>query len=266
LIYFDGRKGYCYETFAPLSLWGDALQSFQQGDNRMKNNSLLKKEQRYQLALFGILAMSSIISIGLFAARATTSESGRYAFLVWNLFLAWIPYEFAWIAYISTRLPNAIRVVLVGMCAVLWLIFFPNAPYILTDFQHLAKLNAEAPVWYDVIMLLWFAWNGLFLGVISLYFMQKVVARWLGGISSWVFVVGVTVLSSLGVYVGRFMRWNSWDVMLDPFSMPGEFLHTFSRTQERTLTFSFLFGLFFLFVYVTLFIFGRLMNEHGSQG
>ena len=95
--------------------------------------------------------------------------------------------------------------------------------------------------------------------------MQKVVTRWLGSILSWVFVMGVTVLSSLGVYVGRFMRWNSWDVMLDPFSLPGEFLHTVSRTQERTLAFSILFALFFLFVYVTLFLFGRLINEHSSQ-
>ena len=227
----------------------------------MYNILLLKKEQRYPLALFGILAMSSVISTGLFAARATMSESSRYAFLVWNLFLAWIPFVFAWIAYASTRLPKAIMIVLVGICAVLWLIFFPNAPYILTDFQHLTRLNGEAPVWFDVIMLLWFSWNGLFLGVISLYFMQKVVARWLGSVFGWVFVVGVTVLSSLGVYVGRFMRWNSWDLILRPLKMPGKFLDAFSQTQERTLTFSFLFALFFLFVYVTLFVFGRLMSE-----
>jgi uncharacterized membrane protein len=227
----------------------------------MYNIFLLKKEQKYPLALFGILAMSSVISIGLFAARATTSESSRYAFLVWNLFLAWIPFGFAWIAYSSTHLPKPVMVLLVGLCAVLWLIFFPNALYILTDFQHLTRLNGEAPVWYDVIMLLWFSWNGLFLGMISLYFMQRVAARWLGSILSWAFVVSVIVLSSLGVYVGRFMRWNSWDVMFDPLGMPGEFLHTVSRTQERTLTFSFLFALFFLFVYVTLFVFGRLMSE-----
>ena len=231
----------------------------------MRNISFLTTEQRYRLALFGILVMSSIISMGLFAARATTSESYRYAFLVWNLFLAWIPFGFAWIAYTSTHLPKYLMYILVGVCAVLWLLFFPNAPYILTDFQHLTRLNGEAPVWYDVIMLLWFSWNGLFLGVISLYFMQKVVARWLGGISSWVFVVGVTVLSSLGIYVGRFLRWNSWDLILNPLKMPAEFLYVFSQSQERTLAFPFLFALFFLFVYVTLFVFGRLMNEHGSQ-
>jgi hypothetical protein len=74
----------------------------------------LKKEQKYPLALFGFLAMSSVISIGLFAARGTTSESGRYAFLVWNLFLAWISFGLAWIAYSSTHLPKTIMVLIFG--------------------------------------------------------------------------------------------------------------------------------------------------------
>lgn len=227
----------------------------------MQKKSHLTQEQKYRLALFGILAISSIVCIGLFTARASTSESSRYAFLVWNLFLAWIPFGFAWIAYTSTHLPKYLMIVLVGICAILWLIFLPNAPYLLTDFQHLAKTNREAPVWYDVIMLLWFSWSGLLLGIISLYFMQKIVTRWLGTLAGWLFVVGVTILSSLGIYVGRFLRWNSWDLLLKPLNFPGRFLDAFSQAQERTLAFSFLFGLFFLFVYVTLHIFGRLMNE-----
>lgn len=231
----------------------------------MENIFRFTKEQKYRLALFGLLATSSLVSIGLYIARAASSDSGRYNFLVWNLFLAWIPFGFAWIAYSSTHLPKGIKVLLIGVCAALWLIFLPNAPYILTDFQHLTRPNSEAPVWYDVIMLLWFSWNGLLLGIISLYFMQKVVAHWLGNIFSWAFVVSVTILSSLGVYVGRFLRWNSWDVMIDPFSMPSQFLHTAIRSQERTLIFPFLFALFFLFVYVTLFVFGRLINEQESK-
>jgi uncharacterized membrane protein len=227
----------------------------------MQTLSRLNREQKYSLALFALLTVSSLICIGLFAARATTSESDRYAFLVWNLFLAWIPLGYAWIAYTSTRLPKIFKILLIGACAFLWLIFFPNAPYILTDFQHLAKVNGEAPVWYDVIMLLWFSWSGLLLGMISLAFMQKIVARWLGNFSSWVFVIGVTILSSFGIYVGRFLRWNSWDVLLKPLKLPGRFLSAVSQTQERTLAFSFLFALFFLFVYVTILVLGRLMVE-----
>ena len=193
--------------------------------------------------------------------RAKSSDSNRYAFLVWNLFLAWIPFGFAWVAYTSSRLPKFLMITLVSVCAVLWLLFFPNALYIMTDFQHLARLNSEVPVWYDVIMLIWFSWCGLFLGIISLYLMQKIVERWLGKMASWMFVVIVTILSSLGIYVGRFLRWNSWDVLFTPLKMTGRFLDNFSQSQERTLTFSFLFALFFLFVYVTVFLFARLINE-----
>lgn len=231
----------------------------------MNKLNKLYPEQKYRLALFAMLAMSSIVSIGLFAARATTSDSYRYAFLVWNLFLAWIPFGFAWVAYTSTHLPKFLMVTLVGGCAIFWLLFFPNAPYILTDFQHLAKLNFEAPVWYDVLMLIWFSWSGLFLGIISMYLMQKIVAKWLGEKASWVFVVTVTVLSSLGIYVGRFLRWNSWDVLIKPLKMTSIILDDFSQTQERTLTFSLLFALFFLFVYVTIFLFAKLINEQKTK-
>lgn len=222
--------------------------------------SRLKPEQKYRLALFAVLALSSIISIGIFAMRARTSDSMRYAFLVWNLFLAWIPFGLAWVAYISRNLPKYLMVLLVGSSALLWLLFFPNAPYILTDFQHLARTNAEAPLWYDVIMLIWFSWSGLFLGLISMYFMQKIVGQWFGGTASWIFVVAVTILSSLGIYVGRFLRWNSWDVFFKPIKMTGRLINNFSQTQERTLTFSFLFALFFLFVYVTIMLFARMIN------
>jgi uncharacterized membrane protein len=130
----------------------------------MKKLSALPAEQKYRLALFALLAASSVFSIGILAQRAAATGTYDYMFLVWNLILAWIPFGFAWIAYTSTRLPRLLMDALLIACAALWLIFFPNAPYILTDFQHLANINTEAPVWYDVIMLIWFSWNGLVFG------------------------------------------------------------------------------------------------------
>jgi uncharacterized membrane protein len=230
----------------------------------MIKNFQLDPKQKYRLALFAILALASIIGIALFAMRATKSDSNRYGFLVWNLFLAWIPFGFAWVAYTSARLPKMLRITFVGSSALMWLLFFPNALYILTDFQHLTYLNSEAPVWYDVIMLIWFSWIGLFLGIISLYFMQRIVYRWLGHRASWIFVVAVTILSSLGIYVGRFLRWNSWDVFFKPLKMTGKLINTFTDIQDRTLVFSFLFALFFLFVYVTIYLFAKLINEQNS--
>ncbi len=226
----------------------------------------MQPAEKYRLTLFLLLAASSVISIAVLAARAVTSESFRYLFLIWNLILAWIPFLLAWVAYVSTRLPKALMFILTGGCAILWLLFLPNAPYILTDFQHLAYPDSAVPVWYDVLMLVWFGWNGLLLGIISLYFMQEIVNRLLGHLSGWIFVTIVTALSSLGIYVGRFLRWNSWDVVENPLPLANDILDRIIHPLDhpRTLAFTVLFTLFFLFTYVTIFLFGHLMSE--SQG
>ncbi len=227
----------------------------------------MQPDEKYRLTLFLLLAASSVMSIAVLAARAVTSESYRYLFLVWNLILAWIPFLLAWASYVSTRLPRLLKILLTGGSAFLWLLFLPNAPYILTDFQHLAHPDANVPVWYDVIMLIWFGWNGLLLGIISLYFMQEIVMRLLGKVTGWIFVTVVTALSSLGMYVGRFLRWNSWDVVGNPLPLAGDILdriiHPFSH--PRTLTFTVLFTLFFLFLYVTLYVFGHLMTANKAE-
>jgi len=192
---------------------------------------------------------------------------GPYSSLVLNLFLAWIPLVLAWVIYkLFHRRIKIIRVLL-GFCAVLWLIFFPNSLYVLTDFQHIAIRDTVTPIWYDVIMLLWFSWSGLFLGMVSLYLMQNIVMRWSGKVFGWLFVVLATILGSLGVYIGRFISFNSWNVIINPLSMPGRLREhiLYAPYKSQITTFSFLFALFFLFVYVMLFIFGQLMNEMGNQ-
>ena len=103
----------------------------------------------------------------------------------------------------------------VGVLLVLWLLFFPNAPYLLSDFIHLSE-RPSAPLWYDALMLSAFAWTALLLGFASLYLVQMLVRRFLGSVWSWL-VVGVALaLASFGVYLGRFMRFNSWDALLRP--------------------------------------------------
>ena len=100
------------------------------------------------------------------------------------------------------------------MLLVLWLLFFPNAPYLLTDFIHLGE--GPAPLWYDALMLSAFAWTGLLLGFASLYLVQMVIRRAFGERVAWLGVVIALVLASIGVYLGRFIRFNSWDALLHP--------------------------------------------------
>ena len=134
---------------------------------------------KYKIYVFGLLAAASVISVLLAKARIAYSNSNDYGTLIWNLGLAWIPFVFASIAYVVSWSRKFLYLVL-PVCAFIWLIFFPNAPYILTDFQHLHTNPSNAPLWYDVLMLTWFAWTGLLLGLVSLHFMQEIVTRAFG--------------------------------------------------------------------------------------
>lgn len=122
-----------------------------------------------------------------------------------------MPLAFATAAYARARrdLDGVVALLLVP-----WLLFFPNAPYLLTDFIHLGQ--GPAPLWYDALMLSAFAWTGLLLGFGSLYLVQMILRRAFGMIVSWMGVVGVLGLASVGVYVGRFIGFNSWDALLHP--------------------------------------------------
>jgi uncharacterized membrane protein len=224
------------------------------------------KQHKYKLAIFGLLVIASLVSVLLAIVRMKYSGTRDYSTLIWNLGLAWIPFVFASIAYIVSWTRRLVYVVL-PVCAVVWLAFFPNAPYILTDFQHLSTNAANAPVWFDVLMLIWFAWTGLMLGVSSLHFMQEIVIRTFGRAVGWLFAIGVTVLSSVGITLGRFYRWNSWDLINDPLPIAQDVYtllrHPFSNL--RAYGFTLLFTLLFLFVYLTFHTFGRIVQENKTS-
>jgi uncharacterized membrane protein len=221
---------------------------------------------KYKLLLFGLLASASIVSILLAKARMAYSDTNDYSTLIWNLGLAWIPFMVASIAYVVSWSRRLLYLVL-PVSAFVWLIFFPNAPYILTDFQHLSTNANNAPLWYDVLMLIWFAWTGLFLGLVSLHFMQDIVSRAFGRTSGWLFTILVTALSSVGIFLGRFYRWNSWDILGDPMpiahDMWGWLRHPFANL--RVYGFTLLYTILFLFVYLAIHAFGRVMHEKQSQ-
>ncbi len=151
------------------------------------------------------------------------------------------------------------------LSAFLWLIFFPNAPYILTDFQHLSAPGEGFPVWYDVLLLMWAAFTGLFLGMISLFMMQEIVRREFGRWAGWGFVLLVTGLTAIGVYMGRFLRWNSWDVLAHFGDMARFTLYYLLHPTPRSLLFAGLFVPFFLFVYLLMYAFGHLLMERRAN-
>ena len=219
---------------------------------------------KYTVGLFFLLSAASAVCITLVLARVGYSNTTRYGGLIWNLFLAWIPFVLAYLAYaLSWR--RTLVYFIIPIFAVLWLIFFPNAPYILTDFQHLSDQAGRVPIWFDVILLVWFSWTGFLLGVISLYLMQNIIRREFGRVIGWLFVALVSLLSSGGIYIGRFVRWNSWDVLSNPFGIASELLNQAADPSVRSIGFISLYALFFLFVYITLYAFGHLLQEQSEQ-
>jgi uncharacterized membrane protein len=183
---------------------------------------------RRTLAIVALLAASALC-VATVELRTHETGDAYYRFLVWNLILAWVPLVLAMAAYgrARRRVDLTVAVLLVP-----WLLFFPNAPYLLTDFIHLGE--GPAPLWYDALMLSAFAWTGLLLGFGSLYLVQMILRRAFGTVVAWLGVVVALSLGSIGVYVGRFIRFNSWDALLHPIRVAEVVNEQLSAVPART--------------------------------
>jgi uncharacterized membrane protein len=209
-----------------------------------------------RLAILASLAGLSGLVVAMVAVRVVYSGNSDHAELVWNLFLAWIPFVLALQVYEASRRGAARGYLLLG--GVLWLLFFPNAPYIVTDFKWLRE-STGAPIWYDVVLVSAGAWGGLLLGFISLYLMQAVVRRALGALNAWLFVLGALMLSSFGIYLGRFERSNSWDVFVRPRTFAGDVWTRLADPGEhaRVVAVTVLFTAFLAATYLVFYSFAR---------
>jgi uncharacterized membrane protein len=155
-----------------------------------------------------------------FAFRVSYSESTNYINLLWNLFLAWLPYILSIIAVSVSRI-NPKRWGLIMLLGFFWLVFFPNAPYMVTDFYHLEP-RPPVPLWFDISLIAIFAFTGCFLAIASLRSIHVIIEEILGKFIGWLFALFALNIASLGVYLGRFGRYNSWDILLDPKSVVKE--------------------------------------------
>lgn len=217
-------------------------------------------QNRYSVAVFVLLNIACAMCVGLVLARVAYSESNRHIGLIWNLFLAWIPFMLAYFAHAVSWQRRSLYIVL-PFIAFLWLIFFPNAPYMLTDLQDLARRATDAPLWYDTIIVGWSSWTGMLLGVISLYLMQDIIIRAFGRAAGWIFVFAISAMSSFGIYIGRFVRLNSWDILQNPGETAQEVLGIIVDPSMRLAAFTLLYTFFFLFIFLLLYSFSHMLSE-----
>ena len=213
-------------------------------------------------ALFSLVVASGF-GTALVWVRVARTGSEDYGFLVWNLLLAWVPFLLAlWIYDAYRRGRRGLGLFVLGG---VWLLFLPNGPYIVTDLLHLDEIGGApvwygidkiggAPLWYDGGMVALFAGVGLILGLGSLLLIQFVLLDTLGPRLAWACVFAAIGLASVGIYVGRFLRLNSWDVFSDPLALlsPAQVFAANPLGAPRFLGVTVLFTVFLTVLYLLL--------------
>lgn len=197
----------------------------------------------------GMIYVSLLLTLLMIGARIAYSGEAYGMFLVWNLFLAWLPFAFSKMLHAKKTLPKWVLYAVVFA----WLIFFPNAPYIITDFFHLQH-RPPVPLWYDLAILFWASWNWLLLGFISLYNVERFLLtqfnRKIVNGTVWFFMI----LCAFGVYAGRYQRWNSWDIVVNPHDMMRDVKHIALNPEDnlRTWGVTFIFSALMITSYLTI--------------
>lgn len=177
--------------------------------NRLIRSYFLNKSDLYQI-LF-LLTAFCVLMIGF---RILYTGEGMFAFLIWNLFLAYLPYGLS--TFIEKRDKQLSKPKLI-LLLIVWVLLIPNSFYIITDLFHLHKRDV-IPLWYDLALIMSFAWNGLIIGILSVRQIEKTLqSRW--QINEWLFVVPLMYLNALGIFIGRYLRFNSWDVVTNPLAL-----------------------------------------------
>lgn len=184
-------------------------------------------ERERLLRVLFVLALASAFCGALLGTRIVLTHHLTLVFLGWNLVLAWVPLLLSLL--IAARAPSARPATLVT--GVAWLAFFPNAPYLVTDLIHVRDRGFVLHV-YDAILVFAFALTGVCLAFVSLWLMHRLVERALGRALGWLFVAAVAGLSGFGVFAGRFLRWNSWDLV----TRPAELLSTLASGAQDPLS------------------------------
>jgi len=162
------------------------------------------------------IALLIALALVLNVLRVVLFYKFSFVYLLWNILLAFVPFLISYILlYYSNK--NKLNKTMFIIGGILWLIFLPNAPYIVTDLIHIGVVRA-VPVLYDSVLLFTSAWVGLLLGMNSIFHIEKILlSKYSQKITSAI-IAFILLLTSFGMYLGRFFRFNSWDIFTSPLS------------------------------------------------
>jgi uncharacterized membrane protein len=197
-----------------------------------------------------ILILSTLFGIALSLFRIAYTGKIMFLGLSWNLFLAFIPYCIS--SFLINRVDWMESKWRLSFTVIVWLLFIPNSFYIITDLFHLEQRH-YIPLWFDLVLIFSFAWNGLLLGILSVLQMEKVYqAKWQG--NELLFIYPVMLLNALGIYIGRYLRYNSWDVISNPLGLSEDIIYLLIHPIRNRFDWSmiFCFSVFMTLLYLSL--------------
>lgn len=199
------------------------------------------------------LLLSNIVSIVLFGLRVVATHSTVYWFLFWNLLLAWVPVLFSWL--LMRRLKHhSWKEPLSVVLTMLWLVFLPNSFYIISDLIHLEH-TGDIGLLFDAVLFVSCIWNGILAGMLSIVWVHRALVKRKSPVVVSSLVAGVFALTSFAIYLGRTLRWNTWDVLVHPpavlFDVSEQVINPLAHPEVlvTTLTFFILLSSIYLVVW-----------------
>jgi uncharacterized membrane protein len=212
--------------------------------------------------LSAALLLSSMVSVALLIVGLFRGAGSVYVYMVWNLFLAWLPPLFiVWLlATLRRKRWSSWEGIIVSL---LWLGFLPNSFYLVSDFIHLQEVP-HAEILYDAVMFTSFALNGLLLGYISLYLFHAELRKRVSSLATRVTIGLVLLMCSFAIYLGRDLRWNTWDVFVNPagllFDISDRFINPFSYPRMFVTT-----GIFFVLLTTLYYVLWNVVRAIRQQ-
>lgn len=221
-----------------------------------------RKIRRQFLASLGL---ATLVSTALLGLDALHDHRLAYGYLLWNLFLAWVPFGLSlWLARVLRyKLWSSWSALALSL---LWLGFLPNSFYMVSDFIHLQE-SVPSEVLYDAVMFASFIFTGVALGMSSLYLVHLELRKRFHAAQAGLMIALVLLACSFAVYIGRDLRWNTWDVLLNPAALLFDVSERFLRPAEypgmllTTASFFVLFGSIYQVIWRSI----RLLKAEGER-
>jgi len=215
-----------------------------------EHNILLSKIYFNQSELEKMILLSCLFSVCLTGIRVIYTSQLLFVWLNWNLFLAFVPFGIT--SYMRHRPEWKRTNQKFSLFFIGWLLFIPNSFYIITDLFHLSA-RWPVPFWFDLALILSFVWNGLLLGILSMREMEKIIAWKLNLKNEWLFVYPMMLLNAFGIYVGRYLRYNSWDVISNPFQLFNDTIYLIAHPIRHRFDWSMIlcYSVFMTLMYMT---------------